>query len=84
MPLHLFKLAAALQAHLVINHLFISMNFLCKHIYLVYPLSPFFNVLSAIFFIQLSIDSNLHNLPQLAFAICGLRTYLFFVMKVSN
>ena len=31
------------------------------------------------FFIQLSVDSNLHNPPRLAFAICGLCRYLFFV-----
>ena len=37
MPLYLFKLAAALRAHLVINHLFILMNFLCKLIYCVLP-----------------------------------------------
>ena len=30
----------------------------------------------------LSVDSNLHNPPRLAFAICGLCMYLFFVTKV--
>ena len=83
MPLHLFKLAAALRAHLVINHLFILMNFFVS-LYTVPCVSimSLFNVLSVLNYTS----TNLHNPPRLVFAYLRV-VYVFiiyFVIKVLN